>query len=101
MLILKDPSFCASAYNNNNLRLGYHVCLKSDAIASCTVKPMILPLMSYASDPILFVSQIDAGGPVILDGYLLGVNSLGTCVRGQLIVATRIQSYGTWITQNL
>lgn len=50
----------------------------------------------------LTLLQIEFGGPILSGGFLMGVNSLQTCMNGKYTVAsTWIQPYLIWIQRNL
>jgi hypothetical protein len=45
--------------------------------------------------------QLDAGSPILLNGFQIGISSQARCGGGEPVVAVDVRAYEAWIRRNL
>ena len=92
-----------AAFNNVNFGSQFFICAAAPGVGSCSVGQylnghILLNLFIYWR---LISLQLDAGSPILLNGFQIGISSQARCGGGEPVVGVDVRAYEAWIRRNL
>ncbi|XP_046641274.1 cathepsin G-like [Daphnia pulicaria] len=79
-ITIQPKSVCMAAFGNPNFGSQFFICAASPGVGSCS---------------------LDAGSPILLNGFQIGISSQARCGGGEPVVGVDVRSYEAWIRRNL